>query len=154
MKILQLFSAGALLATLAAAGQSSATEVIRTSHQACRSHNASSLEANINYSILNVNDWVYCPVVRLTTSTVFSDLDLRTSDGVEVGEVSLREVDQDGDQAASYGPTTTVCSGQHCHDWNTITPAQTDTQFFIRVDGQPNDRIYSYSAADSSITLN
>jgi hypothetical protein len=154
-KAFKLIGLGTLLATIAAAAPAEATERTWMSHHACRSSSAPDLVSWPEYSRMNDNGLVYCPITRMTVETVFSDLDLRTSSGVEVGEVMLMEIDQDGDGGASYTPSTTVCGGgHHCHDWSDITPTQTDTYFLFYVEAQPNDKIYAYSVADSTLDFN
>ena len=95
---------------------------------------------------------IFCPIIKLSGTSAFSDIDLYTSSGVLQSEAVLKEMARDGDFVASYGPTTTSEGGGKHHDWPAITPFSQEDVLMIQVAGAVGDEIYSYSFTDTGVT--
>jgi hypothetical protein len=153
MKQVKFVGLSVALVVFGALGAASANEEQHYSHHLCRAENAENLDAGQNFSTVTGADEVYCPILRLSSTSEYSDVDLVTSLGVTQGEVSIRQLDDDGDAGVSIpAEAPTIVGARFVHDFDPFVPI-TNGSIFIRIEGQAGNQIFLYSLVDSTFTF-
>ena len=96
--------------------------------------------------------YLFCPIVKMAGGSTYTTIDIVTSSGVSQSEVMLFESTWEGDLARSTPAESTATEGRgKRHHWANYTPLEGDNILVIRVQGQPNDDVYSYRLDDTGV---